>query len=297
MTPSHKGLEYFMAMTNPLILCIFFASLVMCACAPPDKIPEAAGLQQLKEGAFAGDVESQYQLGMYYTVQNSGDLNLYRAYQWFLTAAGQGYADAQYMVGMDKIVGRGTSYDQSGAIEYFRRAAMQGHARSQYQFGKAYLDGAGVEKDKPWGRQWLEQAAWQEHREAQFLLGALFAKGVGGQPSLPEAWRWLKHAEKNGQKQAKAALKTLEKRLSAQERKAGERLLDQQEKAPPGGLYALPQVRYVQTILNQSGFTAGYEDGLAGPMTRAAVADYVLKNNLPRDTQTLQLAEYLRGNY
>lgn len=286
-----------MAMTNPLILCIFFASLVMCACAPPDKIPEAAGLQQLKEGASAGDVVSQYQLGMYYTVQNRGDLDHSRAYQWFLSAAGQGYTDAQYMVSMDKIVGRGTPYDQLGAIEYFRRAAVQGHARAQYQLGKAYLDGAGAEKDKPWGRQWLEQAAWQEHSEAQFLLGALFAKGVGGQVNLAEAWRWLKHAEKNSQKQAETALKNLEKRLSVQERKAGERLLGQQEKVSAEGLYALPQVRYVQTILNQSGFSAGYEDGLVGPVTRTAVADYVRKNNLPRDTQTLQLVEYLRGNH
>jgi TPR repeat protein len=269
--------------------------LVISGCVFPSGSSESLSLQQLKGKAQLGDVESQYQLGVHYTVRNSWPWDNSRGYQWFVDAAEHGHADAQYMVGMGKILGRGTRDDRPGAIVYFKRAAGQGQARAQYQLGKAYLSGEGVKKDLSWGRQWLEQAAWQEHSEAQFLLGALFAKGVGGQANMVEAWRWLQLAKRNGQRQAEQALETLAKKMLLKEKKAGDRLLAQQEKPSAFGLNTTPQVRYVQSVLNQLGFSSGDEDGRDGPATRSAVIRYTLKNNLPRDTQTIQLVESLRG--
>jgi len=286
-----------MVKVKNLTIWTVFALLTLTGCTLPGSLPESSALQQLKEGAHAGDVESQYQLGMRYTIQSQWAWDSFRGYRWFLNAAEQGHADAQYMVGMGKVLGRGTHYDQSGSIDYFRRAALQGQARAQYQLGMNYLNGAGAMKDKSWGRQWLEQAAWHEHKEAQFILGALFAEGVGGQPNLAEAWRWLQRAMQNGQRQAETALGTLANRLSAHDRVAGDLLFVRQQEPAAGGLYVLPQVRYVQTMLNRLGYSAGPEDGLDGSATNAAVVSYVRKNRLPHGTQTLQLIEILRGSY
>ena len=85
--------------------------------------------------------------------------------------------------------------------------------------------------------------------------------------------------------------------MSAYDKMAGERLLEQQPELAVDGLYTNPRLRYLQTMLNRLGFSAGAEDGLPGPLTDAAVNPFMRKNKLPRETRTLQLIEFLRGNY
>lgn len=276
-------------------LYLFFLC-VACSCALPGSVVDTERFKVMQNKAQAGDVESQYQLGMQYTLAGQYAWDSMRGYRWFVDAAEQGHADAQYMVGMGKLLGRGTFSDLEGAVQSFRLAARQGQERAQYQLGLAYLNGTGVGKDKPWGRQWLEQAAWNDHWDAQFMLGALFAKGVGGQENLGESWRWLVKSRAGDQGRAEKALERLQKRISAQDKLAGERLLEQQPERAVDGLYANPRVRYLQTMLNRLGFSTGAEDGVFGPSTNAAVNSFLLKNKLPHETQPLQLIEFLRGN-
>ncbi len=280
----------------------FYAILILLAllsplgCAPLSGLQQTPETRQLEEKAYAGDLESQYQLGLRYTIHGRWIWDYHDGYDWFMTAAERGYADAQYMVGMAKILGRGTSYDKDGAALFFRKAAEQGHVRAQYQLGLAYLNGAGVMKDVPWGRQWLEQAAWNGHTEAQFLLAAIFSGGVGGQSNKSEAWAWLKKASQDGHDHAQNALERLEKKMSAEELILGKKLFDRKPVAA-GSLYEPPRIRYVQTILNQLGYRAGFEDGLEGIETRQAVADYAKQNKLPPETRLLELVETLRGSF
>jgi len=273
---------------------VVVVSFVLWGCSLPDHIPDTEQFRLIQERAHAGDPESQYQLGLQYTIDSQWAWDRARGYRWFLAAAEKGHADAQYMAGMGKLLGRGTLYDEEGAVELFRRSAEQGQQRAQYQLGLAYLNGMGVLKDKPWGRQWLEQAAWNGHKEAQFMLGALFAKGVGGQENPAEAWRWLEKSTLGGHAQSAIALEKLQKSMTFSDRKAGKVLLAQQPIIDPDGLYSNPRVRYAQIILNRIGYQAGSEDGLPGPQTDAAVAAFLRANKLPRETQIMQLVESLR---
>jgi len=268
--------------------------LSLCGCSLPSQVPDTEQFRLIQNRAYAGDPESQYQLGLQYTINSQWAWDRARGYEWFSAAAERGHAEAQYMVGMGKLLGRGTMYDEEGAVELFRRAAEQGQARAQYQLGMAYLNGKGFVKDRPWGRQWLEQAAWNGHKQAQFILAALFAKGVGGQENPAEAWRWLEKSRLSGQAQSAMALEKLQQSMTSSDRKAGKVLLAQQPHIDADGLYSNPRMRYVQTMLNRLGYQVGSEDGLPGPQTDAAVAAFLLANKLPRETQIMQLVESLR---
>ena len=271
--------------------------IMLWGCLPSGRVSNREQFRLIKERAHAGDPESQYRLGLEYTVNSRWAWDRARGYRWFAAAAESGHADAQYMAGMGKLLGRGTPNDEQGAVEMFRRSARQGQERAQYQLGLAYLDGRSVVKDRPWGRQWLEQAAWTGHREAQFMLGALFAQGVAGQENLVEAWRWLEKARLSGQAQAVAALERLQERMTQSELDNAKVLLVQQARIDDDGLYENPRLRYVQTMLNRTGYRAGLEDGLPGPRTDAAISSFLSAKELPRETQIMQLVETLRGTY
>ena len=277
-----------------LQLYLLFFVLLLASCTPAPNNADLIHLRQLKDQAFAGDQESQYQLGIHYTVNNQWSWDKTRGYNWFLDAAKAGHADAQYMVGMGKLLGRGTSEDAAGALTWLSRAAEQGHGRSQYQLGQAYLNGNGTEKDPLWGRYWLEQAARSDHPEAQFLLAALFRRGIGGQINLPETWLWLNRAEQSGHKNAATALQNLTGEFSKKDKNTATELANQIENPDLKGLFAKPKVRYLQAALNQHGFLAGTEDGRYGSMTRQAVEKYLQQKKLPLDTSIDLLIEHLR---
>lgn len=284
-------------MTAYRLTALMVLLILLWGCTSPGGVSDTEQFRLIRERADAGDPESQYRLGLEYTVTSRWAWDHARGYRWFAAAAQRGHADAQYMAGMGKLLGRGTSYDEEGAVEMFRRSARQGQERAQYQLGLAYLDGRSVVKDRPWGRQWLEQAAWNGHKEAQFMLGALFAQGVGGQESLAEAWRWLEKARLSNQAQSVVALEKLQERMSQSELDAAKSLLVQKARIDKDGLYANPRLRYVQTMLNRTGYRAGLEDGLPGPRTEAAIASFLRAKELPRETHLMQLVETLRGTY
>ena len=270
-----------------LLLCVAYG------CALPGSVADTERFRVMHNQAQAGDVDSQYQLGMQYTFSGQYAWDRMRGYRWFVDAAEKGHAEAQYMVGMGKLLGRGTDLDPEGAVTFFSFAAEKGHARAQYQAGNAYLNGAGVEKDQVWGRQWLEQAAWNGHKYAQFLLAALFSGGVGGQPNNAEAWRWAKKASQNGLERADNALQNLKEKMSAEELANGKNLL-KRELQFDRKLHKGPRIRYIQTVLNQRGYDAGIEDGIDGLRTRSTVAKFVRLNNLPKNIQMSDLIDFLR---
>ena len=280
-------------MTFNFKIIISLSILFLCGCAQLSGLPQTLQVQELQHKAYAGDLDSQYQLGMQYTINGKWNWDFTRGYKWFFSAAEQGHVDAHYMVGMSKLLGRGTDLDREGAVHFFSFAAEKGHMRAQYQAGNAYLNGAGIEKDASWGRQWLEQAAWNGHQYAQFLLAALFSGGVGGQTNNAEAWRWAKKASQNGLERADKALQNLEEKMSAEELANGKSLLKREARFE-GELHKVPRIRYIQTVLNQRGYDAGVEDGMEGLRTRSAVAKFVRLNNLPQNIQRSNLIDFLR---
>lgn len=270
-------------------------SLVLLAmgCLPAGDT-ESVQISQLEAQASAGDRDSQYQLGIHYTVNNRWAWDLARGYRWFLAAGEQGHADAQYMAGMAKLLGRGTDTDESGAATWLERAAYQGQERAQYQLGQLFLNGVGVAKETAWGRQWLEQAALNGHGEAPFLLAALFAGGVGGAENRGAAWCWLEVARERGQRQAAKALTELDKKITPAEKSAGAIGCLQGGTSRGDGLFGRPLVRYLQSSLVRLGYPAGAEDGIEGPATRAAVSAYLRANGLPKNLSRSDLIQRLR---
>jgi TPR repeat protein len=292
MAPIAKVPTYISAL---LLVGLLGFAFLLTSCSAVSSGPESSYLKQLTDQAFAGDRESQYLLGIHYSLNNQQSIDKSRGYNWFLEAAEAGHRDAQYMVGMGKLLGLGTIIDREEAQIWLSRAAEHGHSRSQYQLGQFYLNGNGVEKDPYMGRYWLEQAANSNHPEAQFLLAALFKQGIGGQINRPEAWRWLKRAEYNKHQYAPLALKKLTHELSADEQETARRLLNQTEDRDSQGLYIRPKVRYLQSMLNQRGFSSIVEDGQYGPLTRKAVEKYLRQKNMPLNTSIDLLIRHLSG--
>ena len=153
-------------------------------------------------------------------------------------------------------------------------------AEAQYMVVMGKLLGRGTLSDLEGAVQSFRLAAWQGQERAQYQLGLAYLNGTGVSKEKP--W-WRQRLEQ--------ALKRLQGRMSAYDKMAGERLLEQQPELAVDGLYTTPRFRYLQTMLNRLGFSAGDEDGLP------AVNSFMRKNKLPRETRTLQLIEFLRGNY
>ena len=288
-------------MTSPKISLLFLWFVVftvsLAGCSVSQNNADLIRLGQLKDQAFAGDTESQYQLGVHYTTSTQWRWDKARGYGWFREAADGGHADAQYMVGMCYLLGEGVAQDGTVAVTWLAKAAQKGHRRSQYQLGQLYLDGNGTGKDLLWGRYWLEQAAWAGHPHARLVLAALFSKGVGGQKNSAAAWAWLVRAKRSGIDEANAALEKMTSALSETEKQRGRHLLKTAAKTDHTGLYLIPKIRYLQAKLNQIGFSAGVEDGSRGVQTRSAVQQYLLKKELPRETSIDQLIASLRGSH
>jgi TPR repeat protein len=278
-----------------LRLLLFGLLLALAGCVAAQNNDDLLRLRQLKDQAYAGDSESQYQLGLFYASRDKWPWDNSRAYSWFLPAAESDHVDAQYMVGMSQLLGQGTKKNLQSARDWLENAALQGHLRSQYQLGEIYLHGNGVRVDASRGRYWLEQAAWGGYAKAQILLAALFHQGLGGQKNKPEAWAWLTRAARGGDESAMKALRENPPRLSQQEKLQARKLLERPE--PPGEdkLYKIAKVRYLQAMLNQLGYAAGEEDGLYGEQTKKAVADYLQKTPAKQAATLDQLIRYLQG--
>jgi TPR repeat protein len=137
-------------------------------------------------------------------------------------------------------------------LRYHRLAAEQGNIWSMRDLAKALLE-TGNAQDAAEGIRWMTRSADGGHPWAQRDLGVSLATGDRVERDAQEAARYLGLAiasdERGAAEAARDALATL---LSDQER-----------------------VRAAQTWLGQLGYDAGPVDGLAGPQTRAAVADFV----------------------
>ena len=74
------------------------------------------------------------------------------AFQWFSKAAQQGNVDAQYNLGVYYYKGLGVKKDIREAVKWFKLAAQQNNSDAQNHMGICYADGSGVEKDLKEGK-------------------------------------------------------------------------------------------------------------------------------------------------
>jgi len=143
--------------------------------------------------AKAGEIESQFNLGMMYYEGNGVTQDYQQAKLWYQKAAEQGFAGAQYNLGLMYAKGEGVTQDYSQALIWWQKAAEQGYAWAQYNLGLLYGRGQGVQQDFVQSHKWLRIAAASGLANANQLMDSLGAQLTPEQnaESLRLAGEWL----------------------------------------------------------------------------------------------------------
>ncbi|WPZ35458.1 peptidoglycan-binding protein [Thalassobaculum sp. OXR-137] len=190
------------------------------------------------------------------------------------------------------------------AATWFREAAINGLDVAQFNLGVMYERGLGVPEDETRALLWYHSAAEQGFPLAQYNLGRLYALGKGIPQSDAEAKRWFQRAAERGVSEGFYEIARFEPDELERERKmydaakagaegAQEWLrtksaggLPEAPLGPAAGLVldpptGAPDIAEIQEGLTSLGYYDGPVDGIAGPMTRAAISKFQSDNGLP----------------
>jgi hypothetical protein len=156
-------------------------------------------LADIRAKAERGDVQSEFELGVAFSLGNLGVAkDDAEAVKWFRKAAVQNLREAQYNLGFCYANGKGVAKDEVEAVKWYRKAAEQNYASAQYTLGFFYASGTGVTKDYVEAVRWFHKAAEQNYAPAKHGLGVCYANGQGVAKDYVEAVKWWrKAAEQN----------------------------------------------------------------------------------------------------
>lgn len=167
----------------------------------------------LQNAAERGDLDAQYQLGLWY--ENIRDIERYEwdVVKWYEKAAEQGHKGAQYNLGRCYENGIGFWSDTRKSTIWYRKAAEQGHIEAQFSLVKCYKKeakkgcreaqfnlalcyqkGMWVDKDECKAVEWYKKAADQGDIDAIYNLAWCFENGVGVSKDMDEAIIWYRKA-------------------------------------------------------------------------------------------------------
>ena len=117
--------------------------------------------------ANAGDADSQWLLGYYYSTGQGVPQDYAQAASWYRQAADQGHVFAQFNLGVLSANGQGVPQDYAEAVTWYRLSAEQGYADAQYNLGLMYGTGRGVPQDYVEAHKWRNLAASRASAEDQ----------------------------------------------------------------------------------------------------------------------------------
>ena len=121
-------LDHLAMIRHAVITTVAVATLslaVLSSLVQAQDTPSAQELADLRALAEAGDIEAQYNLGVYAAGRGVSQ-DAAEAVTWFRRAAEQGHAGAQFTLGVMYAAGEGVPEDDVEAVAWFRRAAEQG---------------------------------------------------------------------------------------------------------------------------------------------------------------------------
>lgn len=162
-------------------------------------------INALKEKAYHGDGEAQFNLATAYGRGLGVQINHNEAWDWIIKAANSGYAEAQYWLGYSYFYGYREKTNRTTALEWYKKSADQNFVNAQFMV--AYILDSNEFKDIP--RQpkaavsWYSKAGNHGHAEAAFRLGCKSYFGMDVGKDLVIAKKWFKIAAKNGDPVAK----------------------------------------------------------------------------------------------
>lgn len=195
-----------------------------------DKWNVNEAVRLMTEAAEMGYTEAQYQLGLFYYLDEYDIDEEEDAIKWWLKAYENGYqkagvalgahyyddgeeelavkylmpaaengdADAQWMIAECYEEGEGGLPESAyKAFEWYQKSAAQGNANGQYNLGHSYIYGEGVETDEGKGVGFIIKAAEQGHSDAQFDLGTFYHNGRNVEKNLEKAKEWYSKALAN----------------------------------------------------------------------------------------------------
>lgn len=147
-------------------------------------------------------------------------------------AADMGHAAAEFRLGAMYEEGKGVAQDMGRAVEWYRRAAEHGSERAQFNLAHMYATGKGVEQDEAMAAEWYRRSAERGNAHAQYALGLIHYRGEAVERDLVRAWAWLTVAVHNFdpnrfRDEANEVRRAIEAEMTAEQRQAAERLLDE----------------------------------------------------------------------
>lgn len=148
------------------------------ATAPRTKLMDDPERARIVEGAVAGDMQSQYELGRIYDEGKGIPRNSTEAAYWYRRAARNGHPDALLALGKAFRAGDGVLQDSRIAAENFWRAAERGNAEGAYLYASMLTSGEGVAKDLPRALRYFMLAAENNYADADAQVSKLRSQGV-----------------------------------------------------------------------------------------------------------------------
>jgi hypothetical protein len=121
-------------------------------------------------GAYEGNAEAQYNLGVLYLEGHGVERNIEQAREWFMRAAEKSHVEAQYNLGHMSLSGMGVEKNVRAALLWWKLAAEGGYSQAQFNYGRALYLGIEDYDDKVRGLELIGLAAEQKDRRAiEFL--------------------------------------------------------------------------------------------------------------------------------
>lgn len=142
-----------------LVFCLFLATPVLAQGDNGYVNDTPQTLDEQTSNAAAGDIASQYNLGMKYARGDGVPQDYKVALKWLEMAGNQGDADAQAALGVMYQKGQGAAEDVNLAALWYKRAAQQGDKLSQYNLASLYANGRGSMKNEKEAFFWVSLAA------------------------------------------------------------------------------------------------------------------------------------------
>lgn len=155
-------------------------------------------IADLREIAYAGNVNAQVQLGVIYLTGDGVAKDDVEAVKWLRMAAEQDNALGERYLAEMYFKGRGVTADNAEAAKWLRMAAEQGDAESQHNLAVLYTQGLGVIRSVKEAAKWMRLSAEHNFAPGEQGLGVLYENGDGVPEDPVSAAMWYRKAVDQG---------------------------------------------------------------------------------------------------
>ncbi len=152
---------------------------------------------------------AKYNIGVNYEIGEGVEKDYQQAYNWFLSAANDGYPIAQYAMGRLYENGIGTKMDDERAYNWFLLAANNNDKHAQYCIGFFYHYGHFVNRDFVEAHKWYTLATTDNISDLEitnYQLGILYENGHGVDQNSDMAYKYYSLAANANHKKARDKL-------------------------------------------------------------------------------------------